>query len=122
MPISSIGSSASLILSYEHHGRETRNTEQRAALSQVAVSLPGNDERTTSEVHVSDNAPARVSGFGLTYDRRLQFVVDQNSNEVIVKVIDNTTDEVVRVLPPEELQRLHRGPQETMGSLLSERV
>ena len=119
MPISSIGSSASLIPSIEHHARETRTTEQRAVISQVEVSLPGNDEQAGFEELVSDRAPAGIAG---TYNRRLQFVVDHNSNEVIVKVIDNTTDEVVRVLPPEELQRLHRGLQETMGSLLSERV
>jgi len=41
---------------------------------------------------------------------------------VIVKVIDNATDEVVKVLPPEELQRLPRNDQETTGFLLNERV
>ncbi|MCL2190360.1 MAG: flagellar protein FlaG [Treponema sp.] len=84
----------------------------------MAVSIPGNDERTVSEEREPDRVTAEITG---TYNRRLQFVVDHNSSEVIVKVIDNATDEVVRVLPPEELQRL-RSPQETMGSLLSERV
>ena len=121
MPIASLGASASLIPSFEHHGRETRTTEQRAALAQVAVSLPSDVEQTGHEEQGSDRMPDGIDGFGLTYDRRLQFVVDHSSNEVIVKVIDNTTDEVVRVLPPEELQRLHRGGMQE-GSLLSERV
>ncbi|MDR3019345.1 MAG: flagellar protein FlaG [Treponema sp.] len=36
-------------------------------------------------------------------NKKLQFVVDHNSNEVIVKVIDKDSDKVSKVLPPEEL-------------------
>jgi len=121
MPISSIGSGASLIPSFELPGRETRATEQRVTVAQVAASLPGNGGQGSEEQGLNRMA-ADIANFGLTFDRRLQFVVDQQSNEIIVKVIDNMTDEVVRVLPPEELQRLHRSLSETMGSLLSERV
>jgi len=120
MPISSIGSSASLIPLFEHRGRETRTTEQQVTLAQVEVSPSGNGEQTDPERRVTSRTGIESSDFELTYNRRLQFVLDHDSNEVIVKVIDNTTDEVVRVLPPEELQRLHRGLQE--GSLLSELV
>ncbi|MCL2191903.1 MAG: flagellar protein FlaG [Treponema sp.] len=121
MPITSMGSTASLIPSLEHQGRDARTTEprERITLAQAVVSVLGDGEQRSSEEQ-EQNRMADAIGFGLTYNRRLQFVVDHDSNEVIVKVIDNDTDEVVRVLPPEELQRLYRGQQE--GSLLSERV
>ena len=122
MPISSIGSSVSLIPSVELQGRETRSTEQRVTLAQVAASLPGSSEQADVQEQEQNRIAVDTDIFGLTFNRRLQFEVDHNSNEVIVKIIDNTTDEVVRVLPPEELQRLHRNLQETMGSLLSEQA
>jgi len=122
MPISSIGSSASLIPPLELPGRETRSTEQRATLSQVAASMPGNGRQAGAEEQGLNRMAVDIANFGLTFNRRLQFEVDHQSNEIIVKVIDKTTDEVVRVLPPEELQRLHRNLQETIGFLLSEQA
>jgi len=54
------------------------------------------------------------------FNRKLQFVVDYNSKQVIVKVIDKETDKVIKELPPEELQRLHRNIKETIGLLYDE--
>jgi flagellar protein FlaG len=56
------------------------------------------------------------------FSRRLQFVVDQSSQQVIVKVIDKETDKVIKELPPEELQRLHRNIKEAIGLLYDELV
>ncbi|MDR0669710.1 MAG: flagellar protein FlaG [Treponema sp.] len=58
----------------------------------------------------------------LSFNRRLQFVVDHKSNEISVKVIDRATDKVIKVLPPEELQRLHSRIEETIGFLFDETV
>jgi flagellar protein FlaG len=58
----------------------------------------------------------------LSFNRKLQFVVDHQSNEVTVKVIDRATDKVIKVLPPEELQRLHSRIEETIGFLFDETV
>jgi len=60
---------------------------------------------------------ADLERVGLVFNRKLQFVVDHNSNEVIVKVIDKETDKVIKELPPEELQRLHNRISETIGFL-----
>jgi len=59
---------------------------------------------------------------GQAFNRKLQFVVDHSSNEVLVKVIDKDTDKVIKVIPPEELQRLHRNLKEAIGLLFSEKV
>ncbi|MCL2277710.1 MAG: flagellar protein FlaG [Treponema sp.] len=53
-------------------------------------------------------------------NKKLRFVVDQGSNQVIVKVIDKDTDKVIKELPPEELQRLHSNLKEVIGLLLNE--
>jgi len=56
------------------------------------------------------------------FNRKLQFVVDQSSNLVIVKVIDKDTDKVIKELPPEELQRLYSNLKEAVGLLFNEMV
>ena len=57
---------------------------------------------------------------GQALNRKLQFVVEQGSNQVLIKVIDKETDKVIKVIPPEELQRLHRNMKENIGSLFNE--
>jgi len=58
----------------------------------------------------------------LVFNRKLQFVVDHNSSEVTVKVIDKETDKVIKEIPPEELQRLHNNLKEAIGLLFDEMV
>jgi uncharacterized FlaG/YvyC family protein len=51
---------------------------------------------------------------------KLQYVIDHESNDVTVRVINRVTDEVIRVLPPEELRMLGRGviDEESSGLLV----
>jgi flagellar protein FlaG len=58
----------------------------------------------------------------LVFKRKLKFHVDQESREIIVKVIDSETDKVIRELPPKELQRLHSSLKEAIGFLFDEQV
>jgi flagellar protein FlaG len=57
---------------------------------------------------------------GQAFNRKLQFEVDQDSSQVIVKVIDRETDKVIREIPPEELQRMHSSLRDTIGFLFNE--
>ena len=63
-----------------------------------------------------------IQRISLAFNKKLQFVVDHQSNQVIVKVIDPETDKVIKELPPEELQRLHNKLKETIGFLFDQRV
>ena len=65
---------------------------------------------------------ADLEKISLAFNRRLKFEIDHESKEIIVKVIDNETDKVIKVLPPEELQRLHSRIRETLGFLFDEMV
>lgn len=71
------------------------------------------------KIRIATEEVQRISN---AFSKRLQFVVDQNSNQVIVKVIDKDTDKVIRELPPEELQRLHGNLKEAMGLLFDKMV
>jgi len=65
---------------------------------------------------------ADIQRISNTLNKKLQFVVDHGSNEVIVKVIDKETDKVIRELPPKELQRLHTYLKDAIGLLFNEMV
>jgi flagellar protein FlaG len=107
--------------------RVARQTQDRAeeakaaALERFTASLSGNDNepRRTEDIR---SAVADLEKLSLVFNRKLRFDVDHESHEVTVKVIDSETDKVIKVLPPEELQRLHRRVKETIGFLFDERV
>jgi len=84
--------------------------------------LPGNSSQGAYKPQEITRVAADIERVGQTFNKKLQFVVDQQSQEVIVKVIDKETDKVIKVLPPEELQRLHRKLRETIGFLFNETV
>ena len=114
--ISGVGSSVSFTPTLELPKTQAKAAAQRAAVDQFADSLPGSGKQDIRRV------TADIQRISQTFNKKLQFVVDQQSHEVIVKVIDKETDKVIKVLPPEELQRLHRKLKETIGFLFNEMV
>ncbi|MDR0663169.1 MAG: flagellar protein FlaG [Spirochaetaceae bacterium] len=88
-----------------------------AEVKRFTSNLPGIHPLKSIEAEVS-----RLEKISLAFNKRLQFVVNHESNEVTVNVIDPDTDKVIKVLPPEELQRLHGKIEEALGFLFDEKV
>jgi len=99
-----------------------RSADQRNIVDKFVASLPGNGDNANVEQLDIHRVAADIEQVSQTFNKKLQFVVDQQSKEVIVKVIDKNTDKVIKVLPPEELQRLHRKLKETIGLLFNKKV
>jgi len=79
-------------------------------------------QKTTVKPHEIHSTTEDLKRITTVFNKKLQFVVDHHSNEVIVKVIDKDTDKVIKELPPEELQKLHRKLKEAIGLLFDEMV
>jgi len=92
--------------------------EQKAAMEKVLAALPGNKQ----SVPTLEKTTADIQHISLVFNSRLKFIIDHESNEILIKVIDNETDKVIKVLPPEELQRLHSRIKETIGFLFDSMV
>ncbi|MDR2476882.1 MAG: flagellar protein FlaG [Treponema sp.] len=122
MSILGVGTSVRLAPALDLPKTQNRSVKQRAAIEQFAATLPGNGGQMDFKPTEFNNVASDLEQIGLTFDKKLQFIVDLQSNEVIVKVIDKETDKVIKVLPPEELQRLHRKLKETIGFLFDKRV
>ncbi|MDR1931084.1 MAG: flagellar protein FlaG [Treponema sp.] len=106
---------------------QARSAEIRSAvMEKIQASLPGSQASQPGNhgaklPEIQDTA-ADLERVTLAFNKKLRFVVDHQSHEITVKVIDPQTDKVIKVLPPEELQRLHRRLKETIGFLFDERI
>ena len=93
--------------------------EQKAAIAHEDSKSPLPDSTKAPDLN---KAASDLEHMGLAFNRRLKFEIDQESREIVIKIIDNETDKVIRVLPPEELQRLHSSIRETIGFLFDRMV
>ena len=93
--------------------------EQKIDIKELEAALPGIVKSNTPDLKQTTTDLERIS---LAFDRRLKFEIDQESRQILIKVIDNETDKVIKVLPPEELQRLHSRIRETIGFLFDKMV
>jgi flagellar protein FlaG len=91
-----------------------------AVFQQFAANMPDGKPSAEKKNQEIDAAAENIGKVSLAFNKRLKFVVDHQSHEVTVKVIDEETDKVIKVLPPEELQRLNSRIRETIGFLLDE--
>lgn len=51
------------------------------------------------------------------FNTRLSFSLNEKLGQVVVKVIDNDTDKIVREIPPSELQHVYERIREVIGLL-----
>ena len=60
-------------------------------------------------------------------DRKLEFSVDEDSGETVIKVFDSSSEELIRQIPSDEILKLARDfenpeKQDAPGLLVTERV
>jgi len=55
-------------------------------------------------------------------NRSIQFSIDESSHDIVVRIVDKETGEVIRELPPESVIRLHEYMAEMSGLLFEEEV
>lgn len=79
-----------------------------------AAGQPPDDAQPLEEV-VSD-----LNNLVHELHRELQFSVDHESGDTVVKVVDRETDEVVRQIPSEEVVRLRKRLQEAAGVIFQD--
>ena len=117
----SVGNGVNNTVSRDHPMERSAQRAQElknAAARELETSMLGSGKSDPEEIK---RATADVQNISLALNRRLQFVVDSESKEILIKVIDRETDKVIKVLPPEELQRLHSRIRETLGFMFDER-
>ncbi len=80
----------------------------KAAAAQETVKAASAQEAAKAAVDMQEleDAVSDANKAMESMDRSLQFTVDEGTERIVVKVIDDSTGEVVRQIPPEEILKL----------------
>ena len=69
-----------------------------------------------------DAAVDQIQKIADMFGRELKFQVSDDLRKVVVKVIDTSTDKVVREIPSQEVQRLQLQIQEAIGLIFDQSI
>ena len=95
--------------------RPVVNSKVNEELNDTAESLAKELEQTKASVQQLQNLSDALG-------RRLQFNVNEALGKVVVKVIDPSTDKVIKEIPSQEVQKMQIQIRETIGFLFDEIV
>ena len=95
--------------------RPVANSKVNEELNDTAESLAKELEQTKASVQQLQNLSDALG-------RRLQFNVNEALGKVVVKVIDPSTDKVIKEIPSQEVQKMQIQIRETIGFLFDEIV
>ena len=80
----------------------------------VVQSIEANMAQTKADVQQLQQLSDQVMG------RRLQFSVNKELNSVIIRVVDPSTNKVLKEIPSEDMQRIKINMRKTMGLLFDQ--
>lgn len=104
------------------------HARQNEAVRDAARAAAAEAEKTRQE----KNAPVsreeieryikRILRDASLLNRDLKYSINRDTDQVIVKVIDKSTDKVIKEIPPEAIQRLQARLKEQIGLLIDEQI
>ena len=77
-------------------------------------------ERAAQEEEPLENVVSNLNQLVRDLHRELQFSVDEDSGDTVIKVIDSKTDEVLRQIPSEGVMRLRQRLEEAAGVIFQD--
>ena len=86
------------------------------SLNQQGQRDPEEEKKFLGEVTKGLNKMVKI------FDRKLDFVVHEGTNSLMVKVVDTNTDKVIREIPPEEVLDLAARMKEAFSIFFDVRV
>lgn len=99
------------------------NTQKKGTPVELQTTRP---DETLKQAQLTQEKVAKmveqIQRISDMFDRKLQFRVSKELDQVIVKVIDSTTDKTVREIPSAEIQKLQIRIKETLGLLFDESI
>jgi flagellar protein FlaG len=96
--------------------RPVQAAEQQSAVSGVAAkkpaagAAPSREDLNAAVKKINDSMPASAQS--------LEFSIDEDSKDIVVKVIDQSTKEVVRQIPSEEALEIAKSLDKMRGLLI----
>ena len=94
---------------------QAKETARRLADAAAEAAAQKPQKRIDVERYLRD-----IINYTEIFNKRLRFTINEELEQVVVKVIDSKTDKVIKEIPPEVLQRLHVRIREAIGLLIDE--
>ena len=94
--------------------------EIKSPMPKTASEVLKNFEANKAETEASARELQRLSD--LVTGHKLQFNVNQELDKVVVRVVDTSTNEVIREIPSEDLQRIQARMTHAIGVLFDEMI
>ena len=94
--------------------------EIKSPMPKTASDVLKNFEANKAETEASARELQRLSD--LVTGHKLQFNVNQELDKVVVRVVDTSTNEVIREIPSEDLQRIQARMKHAIGVLFDELI
>jgi flagellar protein FlaG len=69
-----------------------------------------------------DKTIQELQKISASMDRKVQFSVNKELDRVIIKIVDPSTDKVIREIPSAEIQKLQIRIKETLGLLFDQQI
>ena len=102
-----------------------RLTQTDAEAKKITREAAKKFSKDTADARGSQNSEQYIKeilNFTQFFNKRLRFTVNEELDQVVVKVVDVETDKVIREIPPEVLQRMHVRIREAIGLLFDETI
>ena len=113
-------------LSY-HREQQQKGPAQPFGKKQSNSAEPSGEAPPAEEVTYGGKSAATLKraadymqGVADSFDRKIQYAVDENIDRILVKVLDRESGEVIREIPPKEFVYLLRQIVDFAGLLLNE--
>ena len=88
-----------------------------------AVAAPGSKEKTGSATQEDvDQAVEKIKDAVQTVSQKLEFSVDKETDDIVVKVLDKESGEVIRQIPSEELLNIAKALDKLQGLLFKDQA
>jgi flagellar protein FlaG len=100
--------------------RKAVDTLDKGTIPTSAAEVSENIAKNLADTQASVKELQRLSD--MVMGHKLQFNVNNDLNRVIVKVVDTSTNEIIREIPSEDLQKLQARMKHTIGLLFDETV
>ena len=103
---------------------QQRNPQQNNNVESTDINKEMNDtaediEQDLEKVKKAVQELQQMSNF---LDRKLQFNVNEELGRVVVKVVDSSTDKVIKEIPSAEVQKMQIRIKEVLGLLFDEKI
>ena len=92
----------------------------------ISSEMPKDDKQKNTDAESAkgllnrDLLEKQISEANTEFENRnisINFSIDEDTEALVVKVIDKNTDKVIRQIPPEEVLNIRRQIQETLGRI-----